>query len=1714
MSKGKAAATTGAAAAPPPAKIRKSQQLGHERAGEASATERDRGRPRFHDPTSPTATHRSSFSSSPERDRSARAAAAAALAAATAATTPKRTPKSPFRSLRTRLFGHSGSGQANPPSSSAAGTGSKRRTSSFGGRPAEGSTLAARHSVRGKKVSGPISVVPGGAARLKGYSGPAGSRSNAALTAAAAEAAAGTVGRSVSLPANLARAARGGGDGAGDEADIDEPEGYEQREDDTLRPALLWRGASGADRSIGGGGGGGVAVTEFGALSSGTTGGGGATTPLSRTGVSVDEFLAAQVPMHSPPILATAESTARDRLAVKQTHRSIQIAPRTGGSLSPNAPASITRFLRSPSPDTSQHGGGGSGLSSPSSLVSPPLVPRISSDFVRQSDEPSLSALRARQAAETEAIARTLAARDPSHRNSRILPGATLPNDWTSQTLVRSKTVSGVPDRWRDPYSSPRNGDEDDYSGDGAGGSTSLRRSSSDSPLLPHSDVMLNAIAAAAGTQSENERGFSLGRVAGRRQSLTVKTHNRTISAPVIGNGPRAVPSIRPNSSRPFPSEFEEVPFQQFRSTSSSDDGPLSHTVSAGPTPLPQIVETSPVPTETSGSPVLAGSEASQAAASPLMDMIEQLEGRPTASSETGAGGAGARTETSSDIASPVLRGGAPGTSSASRHLVAHHYGGEDSDAMEHIDDSPFEFRRDRNTSTQSEAGYPFPLAGYLDSAAPSRSGSTDAGQTRPGPPTYLFNVNASNASAVPSARTAAGLSPDSLRSDSESAASPSRAQYLGLDASSGGASHLRSLESPDRSITMEQMEREIAQMEAELTASGTPRTLYDSPYLSSIRSPEREEPDSPSPPGSRVTPRSAKRWSLVEMERAYERMKSLLAASSRDRSNDDGRSPALDSIAEGTSARDATRSPIVTELDATLVHEPEAAKSTVPMDSPILPVLRQRRLGEPDQLDIPLGESGGPLTITPDKPLPGLPARIASPTRKPVPPYQQQPLPFSASLPEPQPVADDGADLPEEFRSFEQRDDAQVSEDHPASLEPPVEIAVAEHAPEADVRQSPSVTGDLAALATEQAAALDTGTLAHRRTGSEGRIRQLYLPLRNQSRRDSMLSTAGIDDMLSELGSPVTEIPPRRESTILSTPPPISPAHDQRLPTSARSSRFSRYELRSGAGRELQRRLGHDSPLATIEPLSPMRRRPMQRIPSRLQKSDNLSESGKPATTNGGSSGSADDAETWFPVSPGRDKVLSSSSDGSEGGGGSVPTGFNRRRSNEKPKGVSARPALNASRVRTMDKLEVYLEYVAIRTDLEKAELERAAVFDALRETRAVLAGVRKQRDQAEKELKILRAAPQPSPAESEASTQAWRDRAQQALFDVEILRHELLESKAREEALLRGRDGAASTANGPVAAMEAPPRLAADSRDSTASPTTSFVSEPSKTGTITMQQVPFPSVERERSFGSHEHGHQEGSPDLPASNRQVQPPSPNSTAGPTRAPKDSLASSVDSQTTSSSAHTGGTNRLSAMFNTDFVSPLMNQTMHFIGFGGNGAAGGRRRSSDTNGHGDGGRVGKSSAESRVSEASPLKVRSSGGGPTASSSPTMMGRSFSALGFPGAGAAAAAVTAQQSTDREDARAGAKVSTGTASSSEFTTSTADRSIDSSTLVEGIPAGGGGGEGGVGKRLLRERDEAFLSDLTTKNENAAAEGEESRGHRPMMHFFGGPAAAGHL
>lgn len=840
--------------------------------------ELDRGRP-LDRPGTPGSTQRSSFSSSPDRDRPI----------APTRQTPK-PGRSPFKSFRARLHAFGFGSDTTPPSSPVLATsathGSRtpQRSGSLG---RKAGRKEGQQSVRGKRVSGPIAVVPGGAARLKGYNGPAGTRPNASLGTQAAEAAAGGIGKSVSLPADLAaaksnRSLNRGGENGGDDREVE----LDRKEAETFPPTLLWR----PDED----------VSELGMRET-------------RSPLSVDEYLAAQVPAQSPPVVTTiypSNSSGR-----RSPRPPIHISPRPDSALSPNPPASLSRFLRSPNPDQQQL-----------SPFMPPLVNRVSSDFVRQVDQPPLSALRARQAAETEALR-------AANRNSRLLPGATLPSDFASQALVRSKTEGAVPQRWRDQSApggageggSPGRRNGGDSPSTPPAGSTTLRRSLSDSPMLPQSDIMLNAISASASSHAaEDSRGFSLGRVAGRRQS-SIKTHSRAVSVPTT----RTEHSGYGSPSKPFPSEFEEVPVQR-RSQYRASDLPVSPSTPATPH-LPQIVEASPsTKTVASVSRSLPSGEAAQVtnehAPSPLLDLIEHLQANPHEEEPSPRTVPGSFTRTEH-----------AGADMAGRHPLARQVA-EESDAMEYLDETPLDYQRGRNQSTQSSVagGYPFPLAGYLDSSASSQQGSVASPLgVHPGAPAYLLQNNNSDEPSAPARSPSNPKSPDSM---SEYEPSPARSPFT---LSTPAGSRLRAPDSPERSITMEQMEREIAQMEIELAAAGTPRSLYDSPFLSNARSPV--EPDSPTPSGSKITPRTNKRWSLIEMEKAYERMKDLLAASSERRPSEreeDGRSPALQAVPEGTS-------PVEAKDEEPQSPSQQVSRSVSPRQAPVSPAKSARSEGK-----------------------------------------------------------------------------------------------------------------------------------------------------------------------------------------------------------------------------------------------------------------------------------------------------------------------------------------------------------------------------------------------------------------------------------------------------------------------------------------------------------------------------------------------------------------------------------------------------------------------------------------------------------------------------------------------------------------------------------------------------------------------------------------------
>jgi hypothetical protein len=101
-----------------------------------------------------------------------------------------------------------------------------------------------------------------------------------------------------------------------------------------------------------------------------------------------------------------------------------------------------------------------------------------------------------------------------------------------------------------------------------------------------------------------------------------------------------------------------------------------------------------------------------------------------------------------------------------------------------------------------------------------------------------------------------------------------------------------------DQDLTLAQMEQEIVKMEKELALAGTPRSFFteEGDYDSVSLSPElprttahptahsEAAAESPSTNHDIVTPRTARKWSIVEVERAYERMKRLLGSSSSSR--------------------------------------------------------------------------------------------------------------------------------------------------------------------------------------------------------------------------------------------------------------------------------------------------------------------------------------------------------------------------------------------------------------------------------------------------------------------------------------------------------------------------------------------------------------------------------------------------------------------------------------------------------------------------------------------------------------------------------------------------------------------------------------------------------------------------------------------------------------
>ncbi|BGP39428.1 hypothetical protein JCM10449v2_003370 [Rhodotorula kratochvilovae] len=325
--------------------------------------------------------------------------------------------------------------------------------------------------------------------------------------------------------------------------------------------------------------------------------------------------------------------------------------------------------------------------------------------------------------------------------------------------------------------------------------------------------------------------------------------------------------------------------------------------------------------------------------------------------------------------------------------------------------------------------------------------------------------------------------------------------------------------------------------------------------------------------------------------------------------------------------------------------------------------------------------------------------------------------------------------------------------------------------------------------------------------TGSAGGMRRLVLPSANRLRakgtRDSMLSLVSIDDMLGE-GDGDEQFAIAEPDRNGFTTPPTSPMRRNLQWARSSPSRLSTGgPLRSGVGRELQRRAGaddgegeaQDGERSLLEASTRSRRISIHRLLEPTSPRDSMR---RRSIVRTGDS----DASSWYPQTPNRgsERVFRAEE----------PFDVLGKEDEQEREEMSATPDRSASiaNIRSMDKLEIFFRYTAAKADMEKAELERDALIDALRETRTTLSDIRRQRDSLDVELKRERqfakqvkehlgGDPERHADRLDAlveGRQTWERRAQEALDvlartqdELELLRAAVHDGREREELLER---------------------------------------------------------------------------------------------------------------------------------------------------------------------------------------------------------------------------------------------------------------------------------------------------------------------------------------
>ncbi|GAA5913911.1 hypothetical protein JCM5296_000294 [Sporobolomyces johnsonii] len=1383
----------------------------------------------------------------------------------------------------------------------------------------------------------------------------------------------------------------------------------------------------------------------------------------------------------------------------------------------------------------------------------PPILNRISADFARSPVDPPLSSLRAQQVRETESLLST-------KRHSRILPGATLPSNFadsgttaTSSPLARSKSAGAklVSEKRKKHYSAqeaqlpppppvPARASWQAAASLGHGPSPRFKddlafRRHSITPVNPAvNSTSSDATGPANDGRTEEQRGKTLGQLLGmgRRASL--------------GQGQR-----RP--SKPFPGGFEEVPFQlqphhtpphedtlpfvpspsrpvrplslstqQQRSSDYPDTPPHSARL-----PIP-LLQRDPSLPPSSASPIYDEYDDDDRPISPRTLPTPTRPPRPVEVPHSAGPGQLAfphssleapfsppetqplrRSKSASDLQDfhPTTTTDRPFPqviSSPLAQLLASFESRRPSALDDEDDDNveePAHGRASANRSLTSSPGgeTAFPLAGYLDS------------------PTLPVQALAPTI-ALPS-------SPLS----SPSTTTPSRPQHLAAPSSP----YSPATPDSERTLTLGEMEVEIARMEKELARSGRPRSFFvpgpegDEGQENNMDSPTMARTfDFPSPDPSVeatsmqqnsgvVTPRTARKWSIFEVERAYERMRKMLGSSTS--------SFRHSSVSEAGTEREGDGDETVESVDVETALEvalEEARGFTGAKDGG---EDEEEREALKDEADDDVFRSPRSQTTTPVAPHPTLFAQRASPILHSD--FESKPLP---GLPPPSPSR-----TPVPTRQLDSADSSTTSPatEHP-EYQPPTSstatsprTSVPSHSHSHSVDSSTptpvtspqsrrhSFTGPLPhdepTSAPENASATPLTANSGRRrskdsdassTGDPAEIRRLIPPSSDRLRRKSTAeSLRSVEDTTSEDGAVAS---------------PVRGGRRSRLSSSGL--------LRSGAGREMQKWATGSTPTMSESGASERERdahahahahvsaarsgRPSihRLLPSEEAPVRARSRAGSitrelatsPVTTTASrrrdlTRSTANDSSTWYPSTPDRitartraftDEAVPFALSNA-GGRGS----WRGRRASEDSAIMDGSDLMykasdNMANIRGMDKLEIFFKYTAAKADLEKAELERDALLDALRETRTTLSDIRRQRDSLDTELKRERQLSRqikkhlggdPDRYSDKLdnlldSRSTWELRAKEAFEELDrtrdeldAVRRELVEGKEREELLERetvmmgARLAASEAARSDFGGSPAP--IAGSSKIPTP---TSKIASPRLSGSPRLGGLPSPSTRRPisastyspRSSLSSTHRRSESAPGSPT--LTMPRVEPDSTARPHLSPSTPLAK----QQASGSSLPRDRDRARAVSKDSLVSsgseleptglgeigsPLMGQTMAF----------GPKSSFGSN-------------------ASPLKARSS-------AAPTTFGGQFSRLRLPLPGSSSPFPPPSTETVERLKNKMSTVSSSMTIGSDEYDDYAERSFESISSATG---GGAGDAAGLAR--LRDKDAAFLADLTAE------------------------------